>query len=90
MALKAGRAEDLCLDLALRIDGDRSRILRNGDTGRHHIAFVGDDLPVRRKSKRAGARVGVGAIGHLDVEIALAVDRQIVGIAGGGKICPGP
>ena len=69
--------------------GDAERVRGNGDAGLHHQAVLGDELALGRQREIARAGIGVGAVGLLDAEIARALDRDVIGIAGGLADRPG-
>src|SRR4029079_8942477 len=50
---------------------------RDRDPGLHRVAGVGDELPGRRDLERAVARVASRAVGQLDLEEAVAADRDV-------------
>ena len=79
---RRGRAGHHHRDLALRVDGDLRGILRDGDRRLHRIALRGDDAALRVHHERAVAGIGVGAVGHLDLEEAFAADRDVEVVAG--------
>ena len=69
-------------DLALRIDGDAGRVLRDRDAGLHDVALRRDDAALRVHLERAVAGVGEGAVRHLDLEEAVAADGEVEVVAG--------
>src|SRR6185436_18447214 len=50
---------------------------RNRDPGLHREAGVGDELAGRRDLERAVARLAGRAVGQLDLEEAVAADRDV-------------
>ena len=79
---RRGRARQHHRELALRVDGDLRGILRDRDRRLHRIALRGDDAALRVHLERAVAGVGIGAVGHLDLEEAFAADRDVEVVAG--------
>ena len=66
-------------------DGDRRRVLRHDDVGRHQQAVAGDELALRIGAERAVARIDGVAVGVGDLEPAPPVDGEVEGIAGRGQ-----
>ena len=62
---------------AVVADGHALRRRRNGDAGLDDVAVVGDQLAGRADLERAVAGVAGGAVGHLDLEQAVAADRDV-------------
>ena len=79
---RRGRARQHHGELALRVDGDLRGILRDRDRRLHRVALRGDDAALRVHHERAVAGIGIGAVGHLDLEEAFAADRDVEVVAG--------
>src|SRR5262249_25779827 len=73
-------------DLALLIDGDRTRGLRDRDSRLHDVAIGRDNAPLGVEIERAVAGVGERAVRHQDLEEAVALYRQIERVAGGRQV----
>src|SRR6478735_3518636 len=69
-------------DDAVAADGDALRTFRDADAGLQHVTARRHHLALRRQLEAAVTRVGVGAIGHLDLEEAAALDGDIERIVG--------
>jgi hypothetical protein len=79
---RGGRARQRHRDLALRVDGDARRVLRDRNRRLHRVALRGDDAALVVHLEGAVAGVLEGAVRHLDLEEAFAGDRQIEVVAG--------
>ena len=73
-------------DLALRVDGDRRGVLRDGEAGLQHVALRGDDAALRVELERAVARIGGAAVGQRDLEEAFAADRDVESLSVGSSL----
>ena len=69
-------------DLTGRVDGDPGGLGVDGDAGHHRIAVLGDDLAGVGQLKGTIAGIGVVAVGQQNLEIALALNRQIQSVVG--------
>ena len=71
---------------AVRTDAERGRRGGHGDRRDQRIAVGGHKLTLRVDLEAAVPSVGGGAVRHLDLKEALAIDRQIHRIFGLGQI----
>ena len=70
------------VDRAVGGDGHALRVGRDGDAGLQHVAVAGDDLAGGVELERAVAGVAGAAVGQLDLEEAVALDRDVEVVAG--------
>ena len=69
-------------DGAVVADGHALRIGRDGDAGLHVVAVVRHQLALGVDLERAVAGVAGGAVGHLDLEEAVAAHRHVQRVGG--------
>jgi hypothetical protein len=66
----------------LGVDRHLGGVRRDGDPGCDRVAVRGDDRALRAELEVARAGVDGLAVGGLDLEVALALDREVERVAG--------
>ncbi len=74
---------------AIERDGHAGGVLRQCDGGLHRVTAGGHQLAVLVGLKRTVAGVGGAAVGHQDLEKAVAADGHVLGVVGFGGVAVG-